>query len=467
MFISSHLRHATAPEVHDKNLFIQPNWDRGDENTSRCTMYHHISRPDLEELEIRTIAAAELLFPEPTMPPNQFPQSKAKHQEFPWQGRFYVIRIIFTTMVMVVLAVSDVVCRNQPGDHLWLFAVGAIYPHVGHLLLGRFEGRHRRGYAVLIVDGLFAGAVMAAIGLASAASTVLAAINLFNWMVIGGPILTALGVMAALAGIALSGTPFISIATSPCVASDVLAGIVLIGYLLVVARFIYQHIDGLRKQQLEFQAQSDATNRARKLADRALIAVLPTSVAEVLSDTGGMPSESIHDVTILLLDFARIRGDSPSIADLADCFRTCDAIIARHGFECIKTFGRRYLAISRAKTGPDDAVTAATEVRNFLFDHKAMTSLPQTSQSIRAFVHCGTVTAGLVQPSRLNFDLLGEPMDTIDAMIAHTQVESTDSIVASPVAKRRMQKSKGFVAPAAEVLTSSTYIYRFPQTPLP
>lgn len=383
------------------------------------------------------------------MPPTRSPQSKSTHPEFPWQGRLYAIRVLFTAMVLVMLAVSDAACRNQPGAHFWLLVSGAAYPHLGHLLLGRFEARRRRGYAVLIIDGLFSGAVMAAIGLASAPSAVLAAINLFNWMVVGGPALAILGTIAALTGIALSGVTATSSLTNACMASDVLAGAVLLGYFLVVARFIHIHIGTLRQQHSRFQAESDATTRARKLADRALIAVLPSSAAEVLAEKGELPTETFDGATVLLLEFARARSESPTIADLADCFRICDAIISRHGLECIKTFGRRYLAMTRAKTGPDDAVAAAREVCNFMIDHPALAGSPAAQRPLRAFVHCGTVSTGLVQPSRLNFEVLGEPMEALDALATLASDQPMGIAVASTAAQRRMQNAAGFVATPA------------------
>ena len=398
------------------------------------------------------------------MPTTRSTQSKATYQEFPWQGRLYAIRVLFTTLVLFVLLVNDGACHDQPAAHFWLLLAGALYPHVGHLLLGRLEGRRSRGYAVLIVDGLFSGAVMAALGLTSAPSAVLAAINLFNWMVVGGPILTGLGITAALASVAFSGATPILPSTSTCMASDALAGVVLVGYFFIVARFIHHHIDKLRHQHSQFQAESDATTMARKLADRALAAVLPASAAEVLTEKGELPTETLDGATILLVEFAWERSESPSVAVLTECFQICDAVISRHGFECIKTYGRRYLAMSRAQTGPDDAVAAAREVNNFLLDHRTLVASPLTQSSVRAFVHCGTVTAGLVQPSRLNFEILGEPMEVLDALAAFATDQPMGTVVASTAAQGRMQHTSGFVAVPAE---PNLIVYLCPLTSSP
>lgn len=385
-------------------------------------------------------------FNERTMPANRPTPPKLTLQELPWQGRLYALRVIFTTMVLVMLAVSDWSCRNQPGGHFWLILFGAAYPHLGYLLLGRFEGRGRRGYTVLVIDGLFCGAVMAAIGLASPPSAVLAAINLFNWMVVGGPTLAGFGLTAALAGIALSGLPDISPSPSACMASDALAGFLLIGYFLVVGRFIHHHGGKLRQQHLNLQAESDVATRARKLADQALMSMLPRSASEVLAAKGELPPETLEGATVLLVEFSWDRSQSPTIGDLADCFQIADAVISRHGFECIKTFGRRYLAMSRGPKGPDDAINATREVNNYLLDHRSLPDSRATQCSVRAFVHCGTLVAGLVQPSRLNFELLGEPIGELEALAANSSELPTDAIVASVAAYRRVQNKLDFIA---------------------
>jgi class 3 adenylate cyclase len=368
-------------------------------------------------------------------------------QQMPWQGRLYSIRVLFTLMVVAMLAVNDAACRNQPAAHLWLLLAGAAYPHIGHLLLGRFEGRRQRGHAILIVDGIFAGAVIGAIGPVSAPSAVLTTISLFNWMIIGGPTLVAMGMIAALVGIAIAVPQVIApVANAACSASDGLAALVLVGYFLVIARFMFRHIGQLHQQQAELQAVADAADSARTTADRALLGLLPASAAEILSEKGELPPTTIDNATLLLIEFAWSRGESPAVADLADCFQVCDTILSRHGFEGIKSFGRRYLAMSHAATGPDDAVAASREVNAYLVDHRALVGSPAAQRSARAVLHCGAVTAGLVQPARLNFELLGETVEAMYSLADLAATQPMGTIVASTAAQRRLQNSAGFVS---------------------
>lgn len=365
-------------------------------------------------------------------------------------------------MVLAMLLVSDTVCRNQPWANVWLLVAGVAYPHVSQLLFGRFEGR-RRGYAIFVVDGLFSGAVIAAVGLASVPSAVLAAINLFNWMIIGGPALVALGVTAALAGIALSDAPAIATA-NVCVTSDVVAEIVLITYFFVIARFIHRDIAELRQQHAEFQAESDAAVNARKLADRTLLSILPNSAGRVLAETGELPPATLDSATVLLVEFGWLPSKPPSVSDLADCFKICDTIMNRHGVECIKTFGRRYLAMSREVTGPDDAIAAVRELSSYLCDHRSMQTGDETQRIVKAFLHCGDVTAGLVQPARQNYDLLGDAIEFVHALAELPPGEPMATIVASAAAYRRLRDTAGFVATTDK---PDTIIYLSHLTPMP
>ncbi|MDO8958544.1 MAG: adenylate/guanylate cyclase domain-containing protein [Rhodocyclaceae bacterium] len=366
-------------------------------------------------------------------------------QPLPRPGQLYALRVLCTGLVVAMLAVNDAVCRGQPGAHAWLLLAGAAYPHIGHLLLGRFAGR--RAKSILVIDGLFAGAVIGAIGLFSAPSAVLATISMFNWTIIGGPSLVALGMLAALVGIAFSGAQVIMpVITDVCLAADALAALVLLSYFFVLARFMYRYIGELRQQQAELQAAADAADQARAIADGALLGVLPASAAATLAEQGALPPVVIDAATLLLVEFAWSRGESPAVADLAECFQVCDTILNRHGFEGIKTFGRRYLAMSRAAGGPDAAVAAVRELNNYLLDHRALVTAPAAQRAVRAILHCGAVTAGLVQPARLNFELLGETVEALSSLANLAAAQPMATLVASAAALRKLKSSAGFAA---------------------
>ncbi len=367
------------------------------------------------------------------------------HQQLPRQGQLYAIRVAFSALVLLLLVFSDTACRTQPVAHGWLLLFGAAYPHLGHLLLGRFGGR--RSKALLLADGVFAGAVIGAVGLFSSTSAVLAAISLFNWTIIGGPLMVAAGMLAALAGIALAGTQAITpAATNSCVALDALAALLLIGYFSTIGLFMFRYLGVLRLQQADMQAGTDAANYARTLANRALLGMLPPGAASTLGSKGTLVPATVNHATLLLLEFVWPHGASPAIEDLADCFQIGDRILGRHGFEGIKTFNRCYLAMSCAASGPDDAVAATRELCTFLCDHGALMDAPTARRSVRATLHCGSVNTGLIQPDRLNFDLLGPAVEALNALASKAAEQPVATLTASAAAHRQLRNSADFVA---------------------
>lgn len=384
-------------------------------------------------------------------------------QKMSRHGLLYAIRVLFTALILALLVVSDTVCRNQPVAHAWLLLSGAAYPHIGHLLFGRFGGR--RGKAMLVMDGLFAGSVMGAIGLFSPPSAVLAAISLFNWTIIGGPLLVAMGMLAALAGIALSGAPAISpIATYNCISLDALSAFVLIGYFSTIGLFMFRYIGELRLQQADLQATADAAHYSRSIADLALLGVLPPSAASNLANKGAISSAVVNDATLLLVEFMWPRGEAPAITDLADCFQISDNIFGRHGLEGVKSFGRYYLAMSHSATGPDDAVMATQELSTYLNDHRALIHAPAAQRSIRAVLHFGSINTGLVQPERLNFDMLGNTVEALNALASKAARQPAGTLVVSVAAYRQLQNSADF---AAAQDYSGTPFFLLPLLPVP
>ena len=157
-------------------------------------------------------------------------------------GHFYFIRIILVGMVLgIVLVAAKHAGFTLPNIFLLLF--GFTYPHLCRLFVGELEGQSRRGHINLLVDGFYVGAVMPAIGFATLPCLVMFVINLFNWMAIGGPLLTALGGLVMLIGLVISGT-FSRYAYSldlqdPMV--DLLAYGLLLAYFFLVSLVVYRY----------------------------------------------------------------------------------------------------------------------------------------------------------------------------------------------------------------------------------
>lgn len=385
---------------------------------------------------------------------------KASRQGLALQGKIYILRVAFCVSTLALLAVNDAICRGQPGDHLWLLIGGLFYPHIGHLLFGRLDISRRRGHVLFVVDGIFVGAIIGALEFSLLPSLVLAVISLFNWMVVGGPILVALGLGFLFGGALTAGMSLGSLAFSPagpCYAANWLASILAIGYFLIVARIIHRLVGELRLQQVDFQARSDSASSAKTMAEQALLATLPASAAQQMANTGQLPTAVIQDATLLLLDFAPENGRSPALDDLKDAFHVATMILARHGIELVKTFGSQAIAVSCKENGPNDALKAFLEIDNFFKDHQSQAVSKHIHHSFRGRLHLGTVTMGLVQPERLNLDLLGEAMSELLLLPADSATQQTPALIVSGIAYRKLNNTSDFIPSASS--TSGSYSY--------
>lgn len=362
------------------------------------------------------------------------------------QTKIYVVRILFCLTTLALLAMNDAFCRGQPGNHPWLLAIGLLYPHLGHLFLGRLDISRRRGHLLFMADGLYVGAVTGALEFAMMPSLVLVIISLFNWMVVGGPILVLLGGTFMFAGMLISGSsPDVShlLSGSTCLASDGLAVFIAIGYFLIVAGIIHRLVGELRLQQVEFQARSDSASTAQAMAEQALLAVLPPSAAQQMADTGDCPTEHLPSATLLLLELSGPGATAPTLDDAKEVLPLCNAILERHGVELLKTFGRQAIALSRKASGPDDALKAFVEIDKHLMNHDSPFGTERTRLSMRAALHIGGVTAGLVHPERLNLDLFGTAMDELGGLMKESAEQGRPGLIVSASAYRKMSLTAG------------------------
>jgi hypothetical protein len=380
------------------------------------------------------------------------------------QGKVYILRTLFCLSTLALLAVNDAFCRGNPGDHLWLLMGGLLYPHIGHLLLGRLDISRRRGHLLFVADGVFVGAIIGALGLALMPTMVLVVISLFNWMVVGGPILLALGITFLFAGALATGMNPDSIGfgtVASCHATHWLSSLIAIGYFLIVARIIHRLIGELQLQQVEFQARSDSAGSAQAMAEQALLAILPVSAAQKMADKGKLPAETIPNATLLLLDFSS--GDTPSLAldDLKELLHAGSQILDRHGIELVKTFGSQALAFSRKDNGPEDAFLAFLETEQFLGDHRSLKASGRAQPMLRGKLHQGTITLGLVQPERLNLDLFGEAVSELLALPESSTNRRASALTVSPIAIRKLHNPAAFTSMPSGSSAPDSYTYAF------
>lgn len=359
-------------------------------------------------------------------------------------GHFYFIRLVLVTLSLgiVFVAVRHV---GFTLPNLFLIVFGLLYPHLCRLFVGELEGQHKRGRINLLIDGFYAGAVMPAIGFAILPSLVLLVINLFNWMAIGGPWLSALGFLSLLVGLVISGTfsryAYDLTLTDPVL--DVLAYALLFGYLLLVSLVVYRYISVLQRRSVELQAQKNSAEIAQRRAERALLAVLPTAPARELHTQGRVSTRHWPQAILLMVDFHR-----GALETLAENFHVCEEIFQRHGLERIKTSNRRYLAIAAEPSQASAALSAARELMLYLQNHHQASNV-QASDQLRIYMHSGAVETGLVQTERFNYDAVGEAIDTLHGL-PHRNWPQEARIIITAAARNHLPADSPLLALSAD-----------------
>ncbi|WP_284155295.1 MASE2 domain-containing protein [Sulfuricystis multivorans] len=372
----------------------------------------------------------------------------------------YLVRVVFCLLMMLLVAVDDIYCHDRPGAHGLLLFVGLIYPHLGHLISGRFDPdlRHRR--LLFMLDGLYAGAVIGALEFAWLPSFVVCVICLFNWLVVGGIPLIGLGSAAMLAGALLSGSLPTAMSSaglqSGCTALLWSTASLFVAYFLIVAYVIHRLIGALQHQQTILQANADAADAARSLAERALLAAFPRSVAKQLEATGKHVPEPLPAANLALIELAAFDTAPQDLAPLQATWDLCETILTRHGAELIKTFDRRAIALCRGDTGLQGLIDAAREILIHFSDHPVgPAGCPR-----RILIHRGSVTLGLVQPARLNLDFCGPGIEALLTLAAQAAELALQGLIVSPAAFRQLRSSEAFVAHPSEVDSPLCYLER-------
>jgi class 3 adenylate cyclase len=169
--------------------------------------------------------------------------------------------------------------------------------------------------------------------------------------------------------------------------------------------------------------QRAAEERSR--AELLLHAMLPSTIARRLAETGERVADHHPDVTVL---FADVSGFTPLaarmeasdlVARLDTLFTAFDAICSHRGVEKIKTIGDAYMAVSGLTQTPSGhalaAVLAARDMVLWLERHPLL--LP--GARLRAGVHSGPVVAGVVGARRFGYDIWGDTVNTASRMESH------------------------------------------------
>jgi len=114
--------------------------------------------------------------------------------------------------------------------------------------------------------------------------------------------------------------------------------------------------------------------------------------------------------------------EDEALAHLMHCFKAFDAIADRFGMEKLKTMGDIYIAIgglpAPASGDAASGIRAAWAVREFLSDlAESRRAHGASVLDARIAVHAGSVIGGIVETSKLLYDVFGEAMKTLFGLL--------------------------------------------------
>lgn len=199
------------------------------------------------------------------------------------------------------------------------------------------------------------------------------------------------------------------------------AGVVLMLLFLTV---IYRNYNNEKKSNAIISRANETIKSEQEVSEKLLLNILPKHVASELKSRGDVEAKRFDHVTVLFTDFVNFTllaeklTPEELVAELHECFKGFDAIIARYRIEKIKTVGDAYLAAAGLPDANDnhaaDIVNAALEIRDFMLERKRVVG--DKTFGIRIGINTGSVVAGIVGVTKFAYDIWGDTVNTAARM---------------------------------------------------
>ncbi|MGC1246351.1 MAG: adenylate/guanylate cyclase domain-containing protein [Spirulinaceae cyanobacterium] len=162
-------------------------------------------------------------------------------------------------------------------------------------------------------------------------------------------------------------------------------------------------------------------------AEKLLLNILPSSIAEQLKAQKSTIAENFAEVTVLFADivgFTKIAASiTPSklVEILNLIFSEFDQLIGKHNLEKIKTIGDAYMVVGGLPLPRDDH---ANSIAQMALDMQAAISQvsirTQNDFSLRIGIHTGPVVAGVIGKKKFSYDLWGDTVNIASRMESHS-----------------------------------------------
>ena len=182
---------------------------------------------------------------------------------------------------------------------------------------------------------------------------------------------------------------------------------------------IHRLARSLAQKNHELQVSLQQTEEAKQRSDELLHVILPHDIAAELKATQRVEPRELKSVAVLFCDvvgFTAYCGDHDAREvhlNLQLLIEGFESIAASYGLEKIKTIGDCFLAIAQPSSPADDPAQAAVQCGLALI-HAAQSQPPHWN--VRAGVHVGPISAGVVGHRKYQFDIWGDTVNMAKRM---------------------------------------------------
>jgi len=342
----------------------------------------------------------------------------------------YPMRLVGTTFMVVIVALHASHLRRFDVFYGAIVAVAVVYPHVIHHLARKYpQSRRKIELRTFAFDSFLVGIVVHAIGLAPMPTFVLITVALASslsvdglrqMLVSAGCVTAGIVAFALLEGVHVGGGDIISI--------DIASSVFTFVYFMAFAYSAYNRSALLQRSEAELRDRSASLEIEKLRSDRLRYNLVPAGLAAQLSTSGGIRPTRFDPVVLVAIELRHVSRAAKAhpaedvLGCLMHCFKACDAVAERFGLEKLKTMGDTYIAVGGLPVpGPRDAcngVQAALAMREFLADLAASRrSRDLFVFDVRIAVHTGPVVGAVVETSKLSYDVFGDAMKTLLAVL--------------------------------------------------
>ena len=167
-----------------------------------------------------------------------------------------------------------------------------------------------------------------------------------------------------------------------------------------------------------FAHSETSLSKEKAQSERLLRAILPTTVAQELRETGTTQAVRHEDVSILFADivgFTPLAASMPAedvVAILATVFERFDSLITACGVEKIKTIGDAYMVAGGVpEPTPEHAKNLARCAFGMLEIIEDFSQQSGHELQLRIGLHRGPAVAGVIGTTKFAYDLWGETVN--------------------------------------------------------